>query len=104
MDNIRKFYGDTIIKIDNDKEDKCNQFKVEYYQLQDLTVENQKSKFGIEIIKKTNLPKGKILEKAIFTNLTSTEAEISQILCLMHKNEVTPIAVEDILKDLKKIE
>lgn len=72
--------------------------KIEYFKTS--VKENVESKFGIEVVKKEFMPNYINIEKKEVRNVTNDEAEENKILCLLRDNEVTPIGVEDVLKEL----
>lgn len=73
--------------------------KLEYYKT--IASEgNVEAKYGIEIIK-TEYKNGKIYtEREIAENLTNNTQELDRILTTLRNNEVTPIAMQDILSDI----
>ena len=74
--------------------------KIEYYK----TVtgkENVENKYGIEIVK-TEFKDGNInVESNEVLNITNNLNEADRILKLLCDNEVTPIAMQDVLDDLR---
>ena len=73
--------------------------KIEYFK----TVtgkENVENKYGIEIVK-TEFKDGNInVESNEVPNITNNVNEADRILALLRDNEVTPIAMQDVLDDL----
>ena len=73
--------------------------KIEYYK----TVtgkENVENKYGIEIVK-TEYKDGNVnVESNEIPNITNNLNEADRILTLLRDNEVTPIAMQDVLDDL----
>ena len=73
--------------------------KIEYYK----TVtgnENVENKYGIEIVK-TEFKNGNInVESNEVLNITNNQNEADRILKILRDNEVTPIAMQDVLDDL----
>ncbi len=101
MKNIREFYGDTVIdKSDYNEFD--GEFKIEltYYKTQELEMLDDK-KFGIEIVKKETDGKKIKIETKEFENIVDTEEKVDNILEILKRNKVTPIAVNDVLEDMK---
>ena len=72
--------------------------KIEYYKTS--VEENVESKFGIEIVKKEFLQNNINIEKKEIYNITNDEKIQNQILSILRDNEVTPIGVEDVLKEI----
>ena len=72
--------------------------KIEYYKTS--VEENVESKFGIEILKKEFLQNNINIEKKEIYNITNDEKIQNQILSILRDNEVTPIGVEDVLKEI----
>ena len=73
--------------------------KIEYYKT--ITgKENVENKYGIEIVK-TEFKNGNInVESNEVPDITSNMNEADRILTLLRDNEVTPIAMQDVLDDL----
>ncbi len=78
--------------------------KLEYYKIinEDEIIKQEKPKFGIHIIKTEYKEQDIKIENKNIQYVTNDEKRIEQILNLLKKNEVTPIAVEDILNDFSK--
>lgn len=73
--------------------------KIEYFKT--ITgKENVENKYGIEIVK-TEYKDGNIkVESNEVPNITNNLNEADRILALLRDNEVTPIAMKDVLDDL----
>lgn len=69
--------------------------KVEYYKLKD---ENKK-KYGIEIIKREYKAENINVEKQAWKSLSKDECKVDRMLNLFKKNEVTPISASRIIED-----
>ena len=106
MKNTRKFYGDTIIKLENmEEKNTCtgNKFKIEYYQLESsITEANHLVKYGVEILKR-DVVNDNILERKEIRDITNTEEKIYNLLDILYRNEVTPISLNDVIEDLQFI-
>ena len=102
MKNIRKFYGDTIIKLEDLQEGKLNnKFKIEYYQMEtSITDASHLNQYGIEILKKS-LETDEILERKEIMDITNIEEKINNLLDILYRNKVTPISVIDVIDDLQ---
>ena len=74
--------------------------KIEYYKT--ITgKENVENKYGIEIIK-TEYKEGNVnVEKEEVLEITNNSNEADKILTLLRDNEVTPIAIQDVLYELR---
>ena len=74
--------------------------KIEYYKT--ITgKENVENKYGIEIVK-TEYKEGKVnVEKEEVLEVTNNSNEADKILTLLRDNEVTPIAIQDVLYELR---
>lgn len=102
MKNIRKLYGNTIIRLDNLNFNDCtNEFKIEYYKIVNLEKTTEDNKFGIEVLKRTMLENNEIIEKKEILNFLDTEEKADRLLNILQRNKVTPISVEDIVEDFK---
>ena len=73
--------------------------KIEYFKT--ITgKENVENKYGIEIVK-TEFKNGNInVESNEVPNITNNNSEADRILKILRDNEVTPIAMQDVLDDL----
>ena len=102
MKNTRKFYGDTIIKLeDMEEEDTNNKFKIEYYQLESaITEASHLARYGVEILKR-DVVNDEILERKEIRDITNVEEKIYNVLDILYRNEVTPVSVDDIIEDLQ---
>lgn len=73
--------------------------KLEYYKTA-IDEENVETKYGIEIVKTEYLDGNVKIETNELKNITNDLAEENRILTLLRNNEVTPIALEEVLSDL----
>ena len=97
MKNIRKFYGDTIVKLDNLDYKNCfNEFKVEYYKTANLESENLK--YGIAVIKRIKIENNEITEKKEIDSFLDTEEKADKLLYILKRNKVTPVVWKMLLK------
>ena len=76
--------------------------KLEYYKTSGEG--NVETKYGIEVVKTEYLDDNVKVEAKEFKNVTNNQEEQEKILTLLRDNEVTPIAVEDVLQDLLQID
>ena len=102
---MKRFYGGTFI----DKElleeaGKNYPIKLEYYKNinEDELIGGKNSKFGISVVKTEYLPENTKVETKNIKYLTNDEKEIEKVLETFKRNQVTPIAVEDVICDLYK--
>lgn len=102
MKNTRKFYGDTIIKLEDTEEDGLsNQFKLEYYQVKSyITEASHLVKYGVEILKR-DVVNNDILERKEIRDITNVEEKIYNVLDILYRNEVTPVSIDDVIEDLQ---
>ncbi len=74
--------------------------KLEYYKTSGA--ENVQKRFGIEVVKTEYIDGNVNIETKEIKNITDDEQTQDEILNLLKRNEVTPIAVQDIIDDLVK--
>lgn len=74
--------------------------KLEYYKIKDLKSKNDI--FGIEVVKTEYINEKVNVEKASVDKLTNDEEIENSILNLLKRNEVTPVALKDVVQDLAK--
>lgn len=100
MKNIRKLFGETKVKLEEwNYQNYYDEFKVEYYKIENLEKDNRR--FGIEVLKKTKYKNNVIIERRKIENFLNTEEKVDKLLKILKRNRVTPIAVEDVIDDLK---
>lgn len=81
------------------KEGKHHLVELEYYKIE--REETKRSpKFGIDVIKKVYEEDGIKTENKEIEELTNDEQEIEEILHTLKRNEVTPIGLEEALKEI----
>ena len=95
---LSNFFGSIFINRDKLREAGINYpIKVEYYKvINELT-------YGIQVIKTEYREKIGVEQKRI-ENVTNNELEINNILSLIKNQEVTPIGLEDVIVEIKKIQ
>lgn len=99
---MRTFYSSTFIKKETLNEVGIfYPIKLEYYKIinEDAIIKQEKAKFGIHVIKTEYKKKNMKVENKKIQYLSNDEKKIETILKILKDNEVTPIAVEDILED-----
>ena len=103
---MKNFFGSIFINRDKLSEAGINYpIKVEYYKIinEEEKVKKDKLLYGIQIIKTEYRDKIGVEGNKI-ESITNEEKEIDKMLRLMKENEVTPIALEDIVTELKNIQ
>ena len=103
---MKNFFGSIFINRDKLLEAGINYpIKVEYYKItnENKRVEKDNTIYGVEVIKTEY--RGKIgVEQNKIEHITNDEEEINEILTLIKGNEVTPIGLDDVLIEIKKIQ
>lgn len=102
---MRIFFGSTFINKEALKEAGIYYpIKLEYYKIinEDEMIKQEKAKFGINVVKTEYKKDDVTIENKKIQYVSNDEKEIEEILILLKENEVTPIAVEDILSDFSK--
>ncbi len=99
MKYIRKLYGKVTIKLD-DFINKYDEFKVEYYKIENYLAEPNSKKYGIEVLKIVEFENNQIIERKEIDNIFDNEEKIDKLLELLKRNKVTPISVEEIIADI----
>ncbi len=103
---MKNFFGSIFINRDKLLEAGINYpIKVEYYKIinEEEKVKKDKLLYGIQIIKTEYRDKIGVEGNKI-ESITNEEKEVDKMLTLMKENEVTPIALEDIVTELKNIQ
>ncbi len=102
---MKNFFGSIFINRDKLEEAGIHYpIKVEYYK---ITNENEKIKenkltYGIQVIKTEYRDKIGI-EQNTMNSITNDEKEVNNILGLIKEYQVTPIGLEDVVIELKKL-
>lgn len=102
---MKIFFNSTFINKEKLQEAGINYpIKLEYYKIinEDEITKKEKVKFGINIVKTEYKGIDTKVENKMIQYLSDDERKIEEILNLFKENEVTPITVEDILKDFSK--
>ena len=103
---MKNFFGSIFINRDELSEAGINYpIKVEYYKIIDEDKKDNKDKliYGIQVIKTEYIDKIGVEQNKI-EHLTNDEKEITQMLGLVKENEVTPIGLEDVIMEIKKLQ
>ncbi len=102
---MKTFFSSTFMESKNLEEAGIyHPIKLEYYKIinEEESIEQQKEKFGINIIK-TEYKKEEVkIENKKIQYVSNNEEKIEEILKILEKNEVTPITAQDILNDFSK--
>ena len=101
---MKNFFGSIFINRDELLEAGINYpIKVEYYKITDEPEKENKLLYGIQVIKTEY--KDKIgVEQNRIEHITNDESEITKMLSLIKENEVTPIGLEDVIIEIKKLQ
>ena len=102
---MKNFFGSIFINRDRLIEAGINYpIKVEYYKIinEERQIKQNKLIYGIQIIK-TEYREKIGVEQNQLEEITNDENEINSILGLMKENEVTPIGLEEIVTEIKKL-
>ncbi len=102
---MRIFFSSAFIKKETLKEAGiCHPIKLEYYKIinEDEMVKQEKAKFGINVIKTEYKEEQTKVENKKIQYISNDEKRVEEILNILKENEVTPIAVEDVLSDFSK--
>ena len=101
---MKNFFGSIFINRDELLEAGINYpIKVEYYKITNEPEKENKLLYGIQVIKTEY--KDKIgVEQNKIEHITNDESEITKMLSLIKENEVTPIGLEDVIIEIKKLQ
>lgn len=103
---LKNFFGSIFINRDELLEAGINYpIKVEYYKIIDENKREKENKliYGIQIIKTEYRNKIGIEQNRI-EHITNDENEITKMLNLIKDNGVTPIGLEDVIIEIKKMQ
>ena len=101
---MKNFFGSIFINRDELREAGIEYpIKVEYYKITNEIPSRQKLIFGIQVIK-TEYKEKIGVEQNRIEHITNDESEITKILSLIKENEVTPIGLEDVIIEIKKLQ
>ena len=99
MKCLKKLYGKAVIdSSDSEEIQKEDKIELEYYQ-----IKNERS-YGIEIVKKQIENNIMNIEEKTVGHICNEEQDNNKLLEILMLNKVTPVAVDDIIQDLSKIE
>lgn len=101
---MKNFFGSIFINRDKLLEAGINYpIKVEYYKITNEPEKENKLLYGIQVIK-TEYKEKIGVEQNRIEHITNDESEITKILSLIKENEVTPIGLEDVIIEIKKLQ
>ncbi len=101
---MKNFFGSIFINRDELLEAGINYpIKVEYYKITNEPEKENKLLYGIQVIK-TEYKEKIGVEQNRIEHITNDESEITKILSLIKENEVTPIGLEDVIIEIKKLQ
>ena len=96
---MKKFFGGTFIEKEKlQKEGIFHPIKLEYYKIE--SEDKKKLKYGLEIIKTDYYQETVNIEKSEIRNITNDENSIQKILEILKENDVTPVGVEEVVKEI----
>lgn len=99
---MKTFYGGIFINQTKLKEANIyNPIKLEYYKIENK--ENTKEEYGIEVVKTEYIQDNVLVESKRIDKITDNENVANNVLELFKRNEVTPIAANEIIEDLFKM-
>ena len=103
---MKNFFGSIFINRDELLEAGIHYpIKVEYYRITDEDKRENKNKpiYGIQIIKTEYRDKIGVEQNKI-EHLTNNESEINNMLNILKENEVTPVGLDDVIIEIKKLQ
>ena len=103
---MKNFFGSIFLNRNELEEAGINYpIKVEYYKItnEEEKIKQNKLIYGIQIIKTEYRDKIGV-EQSKAEHLTNNESEINNMLNLLKENEVTPIGLEDVIIEIKKLQ
>ena len=101
---MKNFFGSIFINRDELLEAGINYpIKVEYYKITNEPEKENKLLYGIQVIK-TEYKEKIGVEQNKIEHITNDESEITKMLSLIKENEVTPIGLEDVIIEIKKLQ
>lgn len=99
------FFGGTFIRKEELEEAGIDYpIKLEYYKIinENELTKKDKSKYGIKVVKTEYIENNIKTEDKTIKYLCSSEQKIDEILNILKNNEVTPIAIKDVISDISK--
>lgn len=101
MEYQKCLFGKTVVDSTvSDELSSDEKFELEYYETTNSAEEN-KRKFGIEVVKKKDEDEKFNIESKIVNNLSNEEKTVKKLLNTLMMHKVTPTTVDDIISDIK---
>ncbi len=100
MNNLKTFYGSTVIDNNDSEEINAGEIELEYYKTKSNLERRNLELYGIGIIKKRKSEKTLEIEEKEVTNIKLKEKDVDNILNLLMAYKVTPTGLDDVLEDL----
>ena len=101
MEYQKCLFGRTVVDSTvSDELSSDEKFELEYYETTNSAEEN-KRKFGIEVVKKKDEDEKFNIESKIVNNLSNEEKTVKKLLNTLMMHKVTPTTVDDIISDIK---
>lgn len=99
---LKKFFGGMFIENEIlEKEGIYHPIKLEYYKTINKNSEREnKLKYGIEIVKTEYYTNDVKIEKQEISEITNDEKAIEIILNTLKENRVTPVGMQDVIKEI----
>jgi len=96
------YYGITLLdETDLLEANNRNKIELEYYGTKKYNIKNE-AIYGISIIKKEYIKNKIKFEKNTIERISKNENIVKKIIEIMKEHKVTPICLEDVLRDLLK--
>lgn len=103
MEYQKCLFGKTVVDSTvSDELSSDEKFELEYYETTNSAEEN-KRKFGIEVVKKKDEDEKFNIESKIVNNLSNEEKSVKKLLNTLMMYKVTPTTVDDIISDIKSM-
>lgn len=103
MEYQKCLFGKTVVDSTvSDELSSDEKFELEYYETTNSAEEN-KRKFGIEVVKKKDKDEKFNIESKIVNNLSNEEKTVKKLLNTLMMYKVTPTTVDDIISDIKSM-
>lgn len=104
MEYQKCLFGKTVVDSTvSDELSSDEKFELEYYETTNSAEEN-KRKFGIEVVKKKDEDEKFNIESKIVNNISNEENKIKSLLKILMLNKVTPISVDDVISDISVLD
>ena len=103
MEYQKCLFGKTVVDSTvSDELSSDEKFELECYETTNSAEEN-KRKFGIEVVKKKDEDEKFNIESKIVNNLSNEEKTVKKLLNTLMMYKVTPTTVDDIISDIKSM-